>query len=204
MSVLIDGVIQVGTESDKEIFKNSMSGITRKLNLQLLESYIKDGKVVSEVIEGGLSSMGSDDKNIKFQFSFNGLKPNIKSLTLNVLSTDDMRIIDKNLNINVATKNERVVQDSEEFLVREVKEDGGNTVVTFVGQEDIIFDTALFIGEVQAKELDMNSKIIDDKGRKVLEKTYKFEGAAKDMNLMFKTLSHRTSINKLIVLYEEK
>jgi hypothetical protein len=204
MSVLIDGTIQVNSEEGKELFGGPINGVRRYLKVELLETYIKNGNPITEIIQEMGSSKGSSNNEIKFQYVFDGLKPNIKSLTLNVLSTDDMRFIDKNININISTKNERVVQDSEELLIKEVKEEDGNTIVTFIGQEDVIFDTALFIGEVQVKELEMNSKIIDDKGRKVLEKTYKFEGTAKDMNLMFKTLSHRSNINKLILLYEEK
>ena len=201
MSVLIDGTIQLGTEKDKELFGNPINGPQRKLNFELLESYVKDGKVVTEIIEEKLSSLRSNGNSNKFQYRFDGLMPNLKSLTLNILSSDDIKFIDKNLNINKSTKNERVIQDSDELFVKEVKEESGNTVVTFIGQEDVIFDTSLFIGEVQKKELKATSKIINNNGIKVLEKIYKFEGTSKDMSLMFKTLSHRTNINKSIRIY---
>lgn len=202
MSVLVNGTIQLADEKDRKLFTDMMNGVQRTLRVELLESYIKDGKVATEVIEGGMGSMGSDGNSIQFQYNFDGLKPNLKSLSLNVLSTDDMRIIDKEINVNKSTKNERVVQDTEELLVKEVKKEGANTVVTFIGQEDIIFDTALFIGDRQATELESKSKIIDNKGIKFLEKTYTFKGNAETMGLMFKTLSHRIIINKQIVIYK--
>lgn len=204
MSVLIDGTIQVNDEKGKELLCGPINGIRRDLKVELLETYIKDGNAITETIQEMGSSKGSSNDGINFQYEFDGLKPNLKSLTLNVLSTEDIRFIDKNLNINKSTKNEMVVQDSDELFVKEVKVESGNTVVTFIGQEDVIFDTALFIEEVQATELEVNSKIIDDNGIKILEKTYKFKGTAETMKLMFKTLSHRTLINKPIVIYEEK
>lgn len=201
MSVLIDGTIQVDSEKGKELFGGTINGVTRDLKVELLETYIKNGNTVTETIQGMGSSKGSSNDGINFQYVFDGLKPNLKSLTLNVLSTDDTQFIDKKLDINKSTNNKRVIQDTDELLIKEVKEESGNTVVTFIGQEDIIFDTSLFIDEVLAKELSANSKIIDDNGIKVLEKTYKFEGTSEYMSLLFKTLSHRTNLNKSILIY---
>ena len=204
MSVLIDGTIQVNSENGKELFGGPIDGVKRNLKVELLESYIVNGKVITGIIEEQSSGLGSNGISIKFHYNFDGLKPNLKSLILNVLTTDDMKSIDKKISINKSTKDERVVPNTDELFVKEVKEENGNTVVTFIGQKDIVFDTGLFIGDVQATELESNSKIIDDNGRKILEKTYKFKGTADNMELMFKTLSHRTTINKPIVIYEEK
>jgi len=207
MSVLIDGTIEVGTQKDKQLFDNSnssMGGIYREVNVELLESYLKEGKVITESIKSSGGNMGSNGDNIKFEDNFDGLKPNLKSLTLNVLSTDDTKYIDKKIDISKATINEKVVPNTEELIVKDVKVEDGNTIVTFIGDEDVIFDTALFIGETQAKELESTSQIIESKGIKALEKTYKFEGTGDTMQLMFKTISHRTMINKPIVLYNQK
>jgi hypothetical protein len=204
MSVLIGGTIEANSEKGKELFGGAINGVKRDLKLELLETYILNGNIITEKIQEMGSSEGSGITGIKFQYDFDGLKPNLKNLTLNVLSTDDMRILDKKLVISKSTKNERVVQDSEELFVKEVKEENGNTIVTFIGQGDVIFDTALFIGEAQAKELEMNTKIIEVNETKILQKTYKFEGTAETMKLLFKEISHRTNINKTIVIYEEK
>ncbi|MCB2360939.1 hypothetical protein [Clostridium estertheticum] len=76
-----------------------------------------------------------------------------------------MKSIDKKISINKSTKDERVVPNTDQLFVKEVKEENG---------------------------------------RKMLEKTYKFKGTADNMKLMFKTLSHRTTINKPIKIYKEK
>ncbi|MBU3099736.1 MULTISPECIES: hypothetical protein [Clostridium] len=60
MSVLVNGTIQLADEKDRKLFTDMMNGSQRTRRVELLESYIKDGKVATEIIEGGMGSMGSD------------------------------------------------------------------------------------------------------------------------------------------------
>ncbi|MBU3176528.1 hypothetical protein KPL47_09090 [Clostridium estertheticum] len=51
MSVLIDGTVQVNSENGKELFSGPINGVRRNLKVQLLESYIVNGKVITGIIE---------------------------------------------------------------------------------------------------------------------------------------------------------
>lgn len=205
MSVIVQGKIEAASEKDKKLFSpEDFKDPRRNLHLELSETYIKDGMAVTEKLQGGMSSMGSGSDGIRFECGFNGLKPDVKQLVLSLVRTEDMRIIDKKININSETKNVRVVPETEELIIKDVREEGGNTVVTFSAENDVAFGPALMIKDVQAKELSKNVKTAHGIGNGRIEKTYVFEGNGKDMSLLFKTLSHETYINKEITIYQGK
>lgn len=203
MSVVIEGNIELSSENDRKLFTSQdLMGTRRNLHVELLETYIKDGKTETEILQGGISGMSSSMEGITFKYEFDGLKPDIKQLELNIVKFEDMREIDKTIDIGIESKNIRVVPETEELIVTDVREEGGNTIVTFDTEKDIAFGSALMIGGNQAKELDKTIKVIEgSSGRAIV--TYRFQGYGEKMQLLFKTISHETYINKVIVISSE-
>ena len=207
MSVVLEGNIKVNSQKDKNIF--SYDGLnpnraSRNLNIELWESYVKDGKTITEKIETNRWGNSSGAGGIKFEYEFDGLKPNVQKLILKVVKTEDMKEIGRTIEVNSQTKNVRIVPGTEELIIKDVKEQDGNTVVTFIGEKDIAFETALDIEGKQAITLEETSKIVQINGKESLEKIYKFEGNGKNMSMLFKALTHETYINKQITIYENK
>lgn len=205
MSVVVKGSIDTTSENIKRLFApQDFRESMRKLNLELQETYLKDGSTVTESIreQGGGQSSGMGE--IKFEYEFDGLKPGLQQLTLNFVKLEDTRIIDRTIDISGDTRNVRIVPDTDEIAIKDVKVIGGDTVVTFSAQKDVAFDTALMIQGNQAKTLDSSQKIVVEGRVERIEKTYRFQGSGDGMQLMFKALSHETYINKQMILYQEK
>lgn len=209
MSVKLEGNIQVQSEEDRKLFAPEDSGYSpftsprRNLRVELIETYIKDGKEVTEVIQEEGGGGGSNGNNITFRYEFSGLKSNLKKLVLRAVKTEDMRVIDASINVDSKTTKVKVVPDTEELIIEEVREENGNTVVVLYGEKDVAYGPALFVGDKQAEEISADSKIINLEGKEIMVKNYRFKGYGDDMKLMFKTISHETYINKEITLYEE-
>lgn len=203
MSVSIEGGIEVATDKDLKLYETADPKMARRnLKLELMETYVKDGQRVTENIPGNMSSMSTGNGKINFGFDFDGLKPGIQKLVLNFDKVEDMRIIDKNIDVNNGTEDVKVVSETDELIIKNVRVEGGNTLVTFSAESDVDFGAALFIGDEQAQELQQNSNQVPNSRR--VEKTYIFKGTGEHMKLMFKTLSHVTRVDKQIVLYEGK
>lgn len=204
MSVTVKGNIETSSEKDFKLFTSDLTGTRRNSVLELWETYNVNGKLVTEKIQGGISNIRSDGKNISFECSFQGLKPGFKKLELNLLKTSDMTMIDKSLPINTDTREVDVTDKHNELIIKEVRTPAGRTIVKFNTENDVAFDTALFIDGNQVNTLSESQKNIKIKNTKLLEKTYVFDGTGSDMKLMFKTINHESNINKQITLYEEK
>jgi len=207
LSVMLEGNITVNSEKDKKLFfpdTPSFRGSMRTLKVELWETYIKDGETVTKRIDNSGFNMGSGIDGINFKYEFDGLKANLQKLILKAVKTEDMKEIDRTIYVNSQTRDVKVVPETEELIIRDVKEQDGNTVVTFVSEKDIAFGTALDIDGMQAKTLEETSKIVRINGKECLEKIYKFEGCGKKMSMLFKEITHETYINKQITIYENK
>lgn len=205
LSVVIEGSVYPESLEEQKLYAGrDILGQRRSLDIELVEMFIKDGKVVTEKLQQETFGLNTGIGGINFDFGFDGIKPGMQSLTLNFVKIQDTRVINKTVSVNSGMKDVRVVPDTDEITIKDVKVDGGNTVVVFEAQRDVTFDTALMIGGRQIKTLDISSSSIDKNGRNLTEKTYTFEGSGSDMKLMFKTLSHETYINKEISIYGGK
>jgi len=207
LSIVLEGNVRVDSEKDRKKFAPDMPDIResrRNLNVELWETYTKEGKTITEKIEHKGSGMSSSKAGIEFNHEFDGLKAGVKKLTLKVVKTEDTRMIDRNIEINSQTAKVKVVPETEELFIKDVKEEAGNTIVTFIGEKDIAFVTSLDIEGKQATVLEERSKIIEINGKDFLEKIYKFEGSGKKMSLLFISLTHETYINNEITIYENK
>lgn len=204
MSITLEGNIENTSEKENALFTSDPREGRREVSFELWQTYDNNSSTVTEKIQGGIRSIGSDGKNISFQCDFDGLKSGFKNLELNLLKTSDMRIIDKSIPITSETKNVNVTEKADELVVKQVKIQDGNTILIFDAEKDVAFGTAFFIGDKQAKIISESQKIVAINGIERLEKTYSFEGSSSDMRLMFKEIRHETYINKQITLYEEK
>jgi hypothetical protein len=210
MSVLLEGNIQVASDTDRSLFTGSVDDLSafiskrRDLRVELWETYVADGKEVTERIQEEGGGGGSNGNEITFMYEFSGLKSNLKKLILKAVKTEDIRFIDSSISINTETSNVRVIPETEELIIKEVREENGDTVVTFNVEKDVAFVMGLFVGDKQAEEISSDSKIITVDGAEIAEKTYKFKGYGNAMRLMFKTIAHETNINDEFIIYEEK
>lgn len=198
LSVVLEGKIQVGSIKDRKTWSN------RNLNVELWQTYVKEGKIITEKIDQRSGGTSSGVLGIKFQYDFDGLKPNLKKLTLKVVKVVKTQMIGRTVDVSMQTTNIKVVPETEELIIRDVKEQDGNTIVTFVGEKDIAFVTALMIDGKQADTIEENFKMVQVNSKECLEKTIKFQGSGKKMNLLFKEISHETYINKEITVVEDK
>lgn len=197
-------VIQGNVTDDKAGAIFNREGLKKQLDIELTETYIKDGKAVTENIPLKDFGTSSDLSGIKFKYEFDGLKSGLKSLTLNVVKTEDKKLVDKTIAVKDGTNNISVIQNSEELIIKNVKINGNKTYVTFNTPKDVAFDTALFIGDKQIQTLSSSINKIKVNGKDVNEKVYCFDGSGDTMKLMFKEISHEQYINQGINLYTEK
>lgn len=198
MSVIVEGNVKVSSTEARKLATKPGRG----LQVELVESYIKDGKMITESLPSTSSGMSTGISGINFKYEFDGLKSNIKNLVLNVVKTEDMKMIDKTIQVDSDTRDVRVVPESDELIIKNVRQESGNTIVTFDAAKDVAFGTALMINNTEAKLIVENSNLGKNKER--IEKSFVFEGFGENMKLLFKTLSHESYINKQITVYEEK
>lgn len=195
LSTVIEGNIDAG--SKLQLFTGGkMENAARNLVLELSEVYEKDGKLVTEKLNCNSWNVSSDDNRAKFKYEFDGLKKDLKQLTLNILRTEDVKIIDKEIKIDDKTKN--VSLDA--VKISDVKTKNGNTVITYITDKDVIFAAGLMINGNEAKLISESSDYIG--GGNSIKRTSVYKGNGSDMNLMFKTVSKQKLINQKIVLYK--
>lgn len=194
MSTAIKGNIEAGSKS--QLFTNGIDGITRNLIIELNQTYERDGKEITEKIEGSGREISSKNENINFNYEFDGLKKDLKQLTLKVLKTEDMKIIDKEIKIDNNTKNINV----DSVKISDVKIESGNTVITFITEKDVIFTAGLMIGGNEAKLIKESSDSIN--GGNLIKKIVRYEGSGSDMKLMFKDISKQRLIKQEFILYK--
>lgn len=205
LSVVVEGSIFPGSQDEWKIYEGrDLLGQRRTLDVELTETYIQDGKPVTEKLERQTGGMGTGTGGISFDFGFDGLKPDIQSLVLSFVKVEDTRMIDKKISITPGMEETKVVPNSDELVIKDVKVDGGNTVVVFDAQVDVAFEPALMIGGEQSKVLDESPDTVSEGGKELIQKTYKFEGSGSDMQLMLKTLSREQYVNKDITVYSAK
>ncbi|NLZ49737.1 MAG: hypothetical protein GX895_13355 [Clostridiales bacterium] len=56
-------------------------------------------------------------------------------------------MIDQRIKINKSISNLRVMPDTDELIINEVREVKGDTVIVFEAKRYVAFDTSLFMGE---------------------------------------------------------
>lgn len=204
LSIIIEGKIKTASEDEVKLYSSGeLNALTRNIDMELVETYTAGGKTVSETLRKDSSGISSGMGGIDFKYEFDGLKPNLASLTLNIVKIEDIKTVDKVYDINAGSKDIRVVPSTDEVLIKEVKAEGENTVVTFSAEKDVAFTPALMIGGKQADQLSEKSTSIEENGKQRIEKVMVFKGSGNNMQLMFKTLSHETYINKGITIYKQ-
>jgi len=206
LSIVLEGNIEVSSEKYKKLFDPGFSlpnYIDRELRVELIETYLKDGKELTETIQVEGWGRKTRGKRIYFDYEFSGLKPNLKKLVLRAVKIEDVKRIDREIKIKKDISNLRIVPDTEELIIQEVREENGDTIVVFQAEKDVAFDTTLFLGEEQVEELSKDSKIVTVNGQEVLQVIYKFKGYSEDRVMVFNSLSHESYINKDIVIYQE-
>lgn len=207
LSVVIKSKVEVTSEGDKNLFilnPFAPNSVRRELKVELIEIYEKDGKEVTENLEiQGWEEEVIDDE-VFFNYEFSGLKPNVKKLLLRAVKTDDIKRLDKEIKINKNISNLRLVADTEELIIKEVREENGDTVVVLQSEKDVVFDPILYKGIDIVEELSKESEIVTVNGQEVLQVTYKYKGYSEDRHLSFTELRHERYINKDIVIYEKK
>lgn len=200
LSTIIEGNIEGDT---KELFlKAEENNINRKLHVEIYETYIKEGKEVKEKIPGSLINLHGDDKNISFKYEFQGLKGDVKEITLKVLKVEDMKIIDRNINLKEGKLEEEIIPNSKELVIKEVKKDNGNTVITYEGYKNITFVGGLFIDGREAKYIGENINILNKNGKEHIEKKVTYEGLGTNMELLIKSISYEKIIDKDYIIYK--
>lgn len=201
LSVVIEGTMEVSAPKDSKAFSPQDWQVPhRRLVVELRETYLQNGRLVTEKLENLSGGMGSSNGRIDFTYEFDGLKNNMQSLSLYLIKTEDVRIIDQRIAVDAKTKDIRVVPETNELIIQEVRTASGNTVVTFNMEKDLAFAAALYIGDRQAKLISEHSRVLEDDGNR-REKVCVFEGSGQDMSLMFKTISHEVYINKEITIF---
>ncbi|MDV3429634.1 MAG: hypothetical protein LIR50_22000 [Bacillota bacterium] len=194
LSTVIKGNIEAGTK--KKLFTEGIDGETRKLVIELYQTYIKDGEEITEKVEGTGCGMSYEDGSIHVNYEFNGLKKNLKQLKLKVLKTEDMKVIDKEIKINSKTNNINI----DGVKISDVKIENGDTEITFITDKDITFTAGLMISGNEAKLIKQSSDSMG--GGTLIKKTIRYKGNSLDMTLMFKDVSKQKLINQEFILYK--
>lgn len=203
LSIIIEGKIEPASEDERKLYSpGDLNSPSRNIDMELVETYISGGKTVSENLQKGSAGINSGMEGISFSCEFDGLKPGLKSLALNIVKIDDVKIIDRSLDITTLSKDIMVIPDNSEIYIKSVKAENGNTVVTFSSGKNVAFTPALMIGSKQSDQLSEKSADIEEDGKQRTQKVIVFKGSGNNMQLLFKTISHETYINKQIIIYK--
>jgi len=194
LSTVIEGNIEAG--SKLQMFTGGIENTSRNLVVELREGYEKDGKLITEEIESTGSGTSSKNEKVSFRYEFEGLKKDLKQLTLNFKRTEDIKTIDKEIKIDSKTKN----VDVDLVKISSVEIENGNTVITFITDKETTFASGLMINGNEAKLISESSKYIDEGNS--IKRASVYEGNGSDMKLIFKNVSRQRLVNQEFILYK--
>jgi hypothetical protein len=140
----------------------------------------------------------------KFESNLNKIIPKIEETPEKVLNVIGQNLV-KEIKPNVTKKTGRLVK-SLGYWARKQEKDLQIGFKLFYAPFVFKHEDPIKPVVVKNAQLikDMIAQAIDEIGKKRIEKAYIFKGSGSVMQLMFKTLSHETYINKQIILYKEK
>ena len=203
MSTELEGTAELVAAADKNQSGYSLGALSSHLQIQLLATYEKKGERITEIVEGGIRSQGSRGDGMKnFTYEYQGLKPNVKKLTLSISSVVEMKEIDVSIPLRVGIEPQSIAAESKELLISSVKRIDGNTVVSVHTRKDAEAIVGLLIEGEQATQL--NSEILEDKEKDSVmeEHVYTFWGSGQNMTLIIKGVRYVRDIGKQFVIYE--